>query len=70
MTPCHNSQTKKDNVLKIGPKVDFVNEIADIKSQGAGYTSSRFIGEIQNFLISFSEHIWSMWPRAKLLHIK
>ena len=49
VTPCQNSQTKKDKGLKFGPKVDFINGIADKKSQGAGYTSFRFIGEIRNF---------------------
>ena len=70
VTPCHNSQTKKDNWLKFGPKVDLINGIADKKSQGAGYTSSRFIGEIQNFQIFFLEYIWSLWPDARLLHIE
>ena len=70
MTPCHNSQTKKDNVLKIGPKVDHMDGIADKKYQRAGYTRSLSIGEILNFLIFFPEHIWSLWPQANLLHIK
>ena len=70
VTPCHNSQTKKDNGLKIGPKVDPIDGIAEKKSQGAGYTSSRFIGEILHFLIFFMEHMWSLWPEANLLHIK
>ena len=70
VTPCHNSQTKKDNGLKIGLKVDHIDGIADKKSQRAGYTSSLSIGEILNFLIFFPEHIWSLWPQANLLHIK
>ena len=70
VTPCHNSQTKKDNRLKIGLKVDHIDRIADKKSQRAGYTSFLSIGEILNFLIFFSEHIWSLWPQANLLHIK
>ena len=32
VTPCHNSQTKKDNGLKIGLKVDHIDGIADKKS--------------------------------------
>ena len=70
VTPCHNSQTKRDNVLKIRPNVDYIDGIADKKSQGAGYTRSLSIGEILNFLIFFPEHIWSLWLQANLLHIK
>ena len=70
MTPCHNSRTNKDNLMNIGHKVDHIDGIADKKSQGAGYTCSRSIGQILNFLIFFMEHIWSLWPKAKLLHIK
>ena len=44
--------------------------VSDKKSLGAGYTSSRSIGKILKFLIFFSEHILSLWPGAKLLHIK
>ena len=56
--------------MKIGHKVDHIDGIADKKSLGAGYTCSRSIGKILNFLIFFSEHIWSLWPGGKLLHIK
>ena len=56
--------------MKIGHKVDHIDGIADKKSQGAGYTSSRFIGEIRNFQIFFLEYIWSLWPDARLLHIE
>ena len=70
VTPCHNSQTKKDNGLKIRLKLDHIDGIADKKSQRAGCTRSLSIGEILNFLIFFPEHIWSLWPQANLLHIK
>ena len=39
--------------MKIGHKVDHIDGIADKKSLGAGYTSSRSIGKILNFLIFF-----------------
>ena len=56
----HNSRTNKDNLITIEHKVDHIDGIADKKYLGAGYTSSRSIGKILNFLIFFSEHILSL----------
>ena len=55
--------------MKIGHKVDHIDGIADKKSYGAGYTSSRSTGKKLNFLIFFVDRFWSTGADTILTHL-